>query len=268
MRTVRPILMSLALISAAGVPALAQSGSFGNAVLVGVNGTDPGCGQYGYCGTDFGVELAAEGDWLLVGEPGTLPTPQRRPPGAPAEPLPEITPGAVHVYQRGAGGSWTQRGTLRPSDGAESDRFGATIAVADGRALIGAPNWSVVGDAKIEGVGRVYEFRLQNGRWQETGVLDSRIEQGANFGLSISMQDDVAVIGSPGSGAGYGAAFLYRRDSGSGGVDGAVASRGVQQHRGGSFRRCRCHRRQRHLDRCPGPKGQRHGLRVRVSRER
>ena len=302
MRTVRPILMSLALISAAGVPALAQSGSFGNAVLVGedeliiaepnptfragavyiyrkvgdawqeasrihapdseradgfgtvlastggtlfigqrggplhtfereggdwrhtgtvrgdgVNGTDPGCGQYGYCGTDFGVELAAEGDWLLVGEPGTLPTPQRRPPGAPAEPLPEITPGAVHVYQRGAGGSWTQRGTLRPSDGAESDRFGATIAVADGRALIGAPNWSVVGDAKIEGVGRVYEFRLQNGRWQETGVLDSRIEQGANFGLSISMQGDVAVIGSPGSGAGYGAAFLYRGDSGSGG---------------------------------------------------
>ena len=48
-------------------------------------------------------------------------------------------------------------------------------------------------------------------------MLDSRIEQGANFGLSISMQGDVAVIGSPGSGAGYGAAFLYRRDSGSGG---------------------------------------------------
>ncbi|MDX1493096.1 MAG: hypothetical protein R3253_03410, partial [Longimicrobiales bacterium] len=34
-------------------------------------GLDPGCNAYGYCGTDFGITLAAEGDWLLVGEPRT-----------------------------------------------------------------------------------------------------------------------------------------------------------------------------------------------------
>ena len=68
------------------------------------------------------------------------------------------------------------------------------------------------GDSKTEGVGRVYEFRLQDGEWRQTGVLDSRIEQGANFGLSISMQGDLAVIGSPGSGEGHGAAFLFHRD--------------------------------------------------------
>ncbi len=301
MRSLRPLLMSFALLAVAGVPALAQSGSFGNAVLVGddeliiaepnptfrsgavyvyrkagnawqesariqapdteradgfgtvlattgntlfigqrngplhtyerdgrswrhtgtvsgdgVNGTDPGCGQYGYCGTDFGVEIAADGDWLLVGEPGTIPTPPRRRPGTPAEPVPDIPPGMVHAFQRDAGGDWVQRGSMRASDGVVNDRFGATVVVADGRTLIGAPNWSVLGDTKIEGVGRVYEFRLENGDWRETAVLDSRIEQGANFGVSISMQGDAAIVGSPGSGAGHGAAFLYRRDSGSG----------------------------------------------------
>ena len=177
----------------------------------GVEGTDPGCGQYGYCGTDFGIELAADGEWLLVGEPGTIPSPVRRP-GAAAEPPPPIPPGVVHAYRRSASGAWVQRSSFQPADGVESDRFGATIAFRGGRALIGAPNWSVGGDTKIEGVGRVYEFRLQDGEWRQTAVLDSRIEQGANFGLSISMQGDLAVIGSPGTGGGHGAAFLFHRD--------------------------------------------------------
>ncbi len=177
----------------------------------GVEGADPGCGQYGYCGTDFGIELAADGEWLLVGEPGTIPSSVRRP-GAAAEPPPPIPPGVVHAYQRSAGGGWVQHSSFQPADGVESDRFGATIAFEGGRALIGAPNWSVGGDRTIEGVGRVYEFRLQDGEWRQTGLLDSRIEQGANFGLSISMQGDLAAIGSPGSGEGHGAAFLFHRD--------------------------------------------------------
>ena len=32
-------------------------------------GLDPRCNAYGYCGADFGITLAADGDWLLVGEP-------------------------------------------------------------------------------------------------------------------------------------------------------------------------------------------------------
>ena len=301
MRLLARFVMSLVLLAVAGVPALAQSGSFGNAILVaddeliisepnttfragavyvyrkvgndwreagqihapnreradgfgtvlaatgstlfvgqrngplhtyerdgqgwrhagtvsgdGVNGTDPGCGQYGYCGTEFGVTLAADGGWLLVGEPGTIPAPRRRRPGTPAEPTPEISPGVVHAFQWDADGTWTQRASLRPADGRESDRFGAALVFEEGRALIGAPNWSVTRENKIEGVGRVYEFRLEDGRWQERAVFDSRIEQGANFGTSIAMRGNAAVIGSPGSGAGHGAAFLYHRNPGTG----------------------------------------------------
>ena len=62
----------------------------------------------------------------------------------------------------------------------------------------------------------VYEFRFEDGRWRETALLDSRIEANANFGFTIAMQGDAAVIGAPGSGDGHGAAFLHRRDPSTG----------------------------------------------------
>ena len=113
---------------------------------------------------------------------------------------------------------------LQPAEGVPGDRFGAVIALADNRALIGAPNWSPAGDTTIVGVGRVYEFRFEDGAWRETAMLDSRIEANANFGFTIAMQGDVAVIGAPGSGDGHGAAFLHRRDP-STGAPSAAANR-------------------------------------------
>ncbi len=38
-----------------------------------VAGLSPPCRYDGYCGTDFGLTLAADADWLLVGAPGQAP---------------------------------------------------------------------------------------------------------------------------------------------------------------------------------------------------
>ena len=40
-----------------------------------ITGLEPTCGFDGYCGTDFGLSLAADGDWLLVGVTGAAPGP-------------------------------------------------------------------------------------------------------------------------------------------------------------------------------------------------
>ncbi|MCH8935698.1 MAG: choice-of-anchor B family protein [Gemmatimonadetes bacterium] len=184
----------------------------GTVTGAGVAGIDPGCNHYGYCGTDFGIALAASGDWLLVGEPGSRP-PRR---GGDTEPQQQPPPGVVYAFQRGADGSWNQRARLQPAEGVPGDRFGAVITLAVGRALIGAPNWSPAADTTTVGVGRVYEFRFEDGAWSETGLLDSRIETNANFGFTIAMRGDVAVIGAPGSDDGHGAAFLHHRDAGTG----------------------------------------------------
>ena len=45
--------------------------SSGTLSVDGLTGPNPGCGQqYGYCGTDFGIAIAVEGDWMMVGKPG------------------------------------------------------------------------------------------------------------------------------------------------------------------------------------------------------
>ncbi|MGH7463559.1 MAG: choice-of-anchor B family protein [Longimicrobiales bacterium] len=194
----------------------------------GITGADAECNQYGYCSTQFGITLAAAGDWLLVGEPGSAPgeAPRRRR-GQEPEPAP---PGVVHTFKRGADGSWIRQGRLQPADGAPGDGFGAAIALAGGRALIGAPNAraaadstisraaadsaisGAAGDSAIERAGRVIEFVLVDGTWREAGRIAVSPELNGAFGAAIALQGDIVVIGAPGSDDGRGAAFLYRRD--------------------------------------------------------
>lgn len=169
----------------------------------GTSGVDPGCRSYGYCDTDFGITLATDGDWLLVGAPGAAPTRRRGNDEAPPTPA-----GVVYAYHRGDDGQWTEQATLQPSAGHEGDRFGLTIHFSDGRALIGAPLWNddVSG---LEAVGSVTEFTLSNGEWSESGSLPFFSESTANFGSAISVRGDEALIGAPGSSGSNGAVFGY-----------------------------------------------------------
>ena len=81
--------------------------STGTLNVDGLTGPDPGCQQgYGYCRTDFGIAIAAEGDWMMVGKPGRVATPERR--GAPAQPA---EPGAVYVFRRGGRPTGSSRAT-------------------------------------------------------------------------------------------------------------------------------------------------------------
>ncbi|MFT4606272.1 MAG: choice-of-anchor B domain-containing protein, partial [Rhodothermales bacterium] len=171
----------------------------------GTAGVDPGCGQYGYCGTDFGITLAAEGDWLLVGSPGAPPSTRRRGEEAPAK-----SPGVVIAYHKGPDGQWMQHASLQPERGTEGDRFGSSIHLEGDRALIGAPLWDD-DSADLEGVGRVTEFVLENGNWTEAGSPAFRSEHNANFGTSIDVSGNAALIGAPGWDNSRGAVLRYNR---------------------------------------------------------
>ncbi len=200
----------------------------------GLTGLDPGCNAYGYCGTDFGIALAADGDWLLVGNAG-VPTSGAPRGGRGGEAAEAQAPaGVVHVFRRAASGSWTRHGELRPTRSAPGDGFGAAIALAGGRALIGAPSatWqpgeqapapagrggrggAVVTESRgpLDKAGRVVEFRLENDAWREVATLSVPPEANAAFGSAIALEGETAVVGAPGSSDGHGAAFLYQRDA-------------------------------------------------------
>jgi choice-of-anchor B domain-containing protein len=174
-----------------------------------------GCNQYGYCTADFRISLAAEGDWLLVGDPRGE---GEGGGGGHADAIGGVAPegaGSVHAFRRGADGTWTLEATLQAAEGMANDRFGETIAISGGRALIGAPDHVAMDGQEIEAAGRVYEFVLEDGEWREIGPIESRPERDANFGAAIAMAGSRAVVGAPGAGDGYGAAYLYDWDESS-----------------------------------------------------
>jgi choice-of-anchor B domain-containing protein len=170
----------------------------------GTKGEDPGCSQYGYCGTDFGIALAAEGDWLLVGAPGPLPS--RRTSGD--EDVQD--PGAVYAYHRGADGQWSERARLQPAGGTAADRFGHVIHLENGRALIAAPWWT----NETEGhdvAGRVTEYVLQGETWTERGHLNAPSAAAANLGTSIAQNGNRLYVGAPGWNESQGAVHVFTR---------------------------------------------------------
>jgi choice-of-anchor B domain-containing protein len=175
-------------------------------------GLDPGCNAYGYCGTEFGISLAADGDWLLVGEPGAPTDLSRMRPRQRrgAENAPPPPAGTVYAFQRSGDGRWTERQRIVSPNSESGDAFGAAIAVAGGRALLGAP---MAGRDGVEGAGRVFEYRLVDGRWQAGAELTVGPETDAAFGASIVEQSGRAIIGAPGTGLGFGAAFVFDRDA-------------------------------------------------------
>ena len=170
-----------------------------------VAGLSPPCRYDGYCGTDFGLTLAADADWLLVGAPGQAPGSGRARRPTTLEALPR---GAVHAYQRDGDGSWVRRASLQPADGMEGDRFGAAVVFTQQGALIGAPQWNGGGDGG-EAAGRVYHFRLTEEGWEEAGALESAAEANANFGAALAAAGERVLIGAPGTDDSRGAVYAH-----------------------------------------------------------
>jgi len=194
-----------------------------------------GCNQYGYCETDFGLTLAAEDDWLLVGEPG-----REREGGdgghqAPVAGVAHTGAGVVHVFRRGSDAGWALHSRLQASDAQPGDLFGRAIAVQGGRALVGAPDRNAEGPSPAERVGRVYEFSLQGDSWVEVAVLPSLAEPNSQMGSSLALAGDRAVVGAPGGSEGAGLAVVFRRNGAEGGWTEAVRLTSPTGERGDRF---------------------------------
>lgn len=115
--------------------------------------------------------------------------------------------GAAYVFVR-QDGQWVQQAILAPSDGAEVEHFGWSVAVSEDTVVAGAP------DAKVNGkpyAGKAYVFSRSGEAWTEATRLTSKIpvSDGA-FGISVAVDSDTVVIGTN---EGYdGAAYVFGRD--------------------------------------------------------
>jgi hypothetical protein len=125
--------------------------------------------------------------------------------------------GAAYVFERQASGAWSESAKLLASDGQSGDFFGTSLALLDGRALVGAPSDDDLGTTS----GSAYVFDVgPAGTWLETQkLLADGGEAGDAFGQAVALAGDRALVGAPSDDEGnpdVGSARLFQRPPGGG----------------------------------------------------
>ena len=130
--------------------------------------------------------------------------------------------GAAYVFQRNEGGvdNWGEVTKLTASDADADDRFGISVTLSGDTIIVGAHHEDAVGSD----AGAAYVFQRNQGgtdNWGEvTKLTASDAGAGDEFGVSVAISGDTAVVGSPiaaTAGPQTGAAYVIQRDQG--GVD-------------------------------------------------
>ena len=134
----------------------------------------------GNAGDGFGSSVAIHGKTIVVGS-------------ALDSDLGFFT-GSAHVFEK-KNGSWVYVSKLTASNAAALNYFGASVAVFEDVALIGA--WGA--DAGGIELGTAYKFQRIQEQWIETSILTvSGTDVGDNFGFSVALSEGTGIISSRG----------------------------------------------------------------------
>lgn len=121
--------------------------------------------------------------------------------------------GAVYVFTKDGGGSWTQTQQLVADDGAVGNYFGQAIARDGATLLVSAPGANVNGH---HGQGAVYRFALSGGVWSQAQkiVIADGVEND-QLGSALAVEGNTALIGAMWREGQHGVVYVY---DGSGGT--------------------------------------------------
>ena len=108
-------------------------------------------------------------------------------------------------------GNWTERQKLLASDGVAGDAFGSCISLFNDTALIG----TVWDDDNGDDSGTTFVFTRTDNTWtQQAKLLASDGEAGECFGNSVSLNEDIALVGAyydDDNGVHSGSAYVFTR---------------------------------------------------------
>jgi len=150
-------------------------------------------------GDAFGYSVAIDGDSAIVGAFGDDDR--------------GTDSGAAYIYQWD-GMVWNEVAKLTAPDGATDDRFGYAVAIGGDIAIVGAYQDDDLG---IES-GSAYVFERVGNAWTQTSKLTASGGQaGDQFGFSVAISGDTAVIGAyqdDDRGTDSGSAYVFERVAG------------------------------------------------------
>lgn len=118
--------------------------------------------------------------------------------------------GAAYILEE-VNGIWQQTAKLTASDGMSQDLFGRAVKIDGNTAIVGAYQ-------NEQARGAAYIFEKVNGVWTQTAKLTaSDGAEGDNFGRSVAIEGEVAVVSSSyddDNGTNSGAVYLYEKVNG------------------------------------------------------
>ncbi len=124
--------------------------------------------------------------WSVVLQDGTALV------GAPLDDDLGTDSGSAYVFER-AGSSWGQQAKLTAGDGAADDEFGYSVSLGGDTALVGA----VYDDDVQPTCGSAYVFERSGTLWsQQAKLVASDADSDDNFGISVAIDGDIALIGA------------------------------------------------------------------------
>ena len=153
----------------------------------------------------FGMSVDISGDVAVVGAAGDDGTGSVR--------------GAAYIFYRYQGGAdvWGQVKKIAAADAANGDAFGNAVALDGNILIVGADGEDGAGTDR----GAAYIFARDQGgpdNWGQVAKLQAGDPaDGVQFGFSVDIAGDVAIVGAPGeslTGTDRGAAYVYSRDLG------------------------------------------------------
>ncbi len=124
----------------------------------------------------FGASVSISGDRVVVGDP--------------TNPEDGVSAGAVYIYEWD-GTSWVET-KLLASDGAPLNGFGSSVSVSGNRIIAG----SIFDDVNGTNSGSAYIYEWDGASWVETKLTASDGASNDNFGYSVSISGDRAVVSS------------------------------------------------------------------------
>ncbi len=148
-------------------------------------------------GDSFGGSVALSGDTALIGALGVDCT------------ATIVYCGAAYVFTR-SGNAWTQQQKLMASDASTQAFFGISVALSADTALIGAYGVTCTAGTNC---GAAYVFTRSGSTWllQQKLTAESFAAANSQFGRSVALSGDRALIGAPGDLTVTGDAFTYLR---------------------------------------------------------
>jgi hypothetical protein len=149
-------------------------------------------------GDQFGFSVAMSGDYAIVGARN-------------GDSVMTDT-GAAYIYQRTGPDTWDEGVKIVAGDADEFDEFGWSVAINGDFAIVGA-RWD---DEAGEKAGAAYIFqRTGPGNIWDSGtkIMAQDAEKDDDFGISVAISSDFAVVGATGENSSSGAIYIYEKNT-------------------------------------------------------